>query len=111
MNANTVARHYDRLTPEERFRLILAAGARGDDAERDRLAKARGRITLSMQDYAPYAHAFDELALLVYIELLEEAARYFDASIREDDASDLFGGDDEGDEEEIKDDEADEEPD
>ena len=38
MTINTLARHYDRLGAEERFRLILAAGARGDEAEQDRLS-------------------------------------------------------------------------
>jgi hypothetical protein len=65
VNANAVARHYSNLTAEERFRLILAAGASGDEAERDRLVSAGQRITLSVQDHAPYAHAFDELAFLV----------------------------------------------
>jgi len=31
MNANAVAKHYGILTPEERFRLILAASGRGDE--------------------------------------------------------------------------------
>jgi hypothetical protein len=79
MNANAVAKHYDCLTPEERFRLVLAASGRGDQAERDRLVRAGQWIKLSMQDQAPYAHAFDELALLTYLELLEEAACYLDA--------------------------------
>src|SRR5262249_3778250 len=87
-------KHYDRLTPEERFRLILAASARGDAAERDRLAKAGGRITLSMQDYAPHAHAFTELALLTFIELLDEAARYDHAFGKVGECRALFGGDD-----------------
>jgi hypothetical protein len=94
MNANGLAKHYDRLTPEERFRLILAAGARGDQAEQDRLAQAGSRITLSMRDHAPYAEAFDELALLVFIELLEEAARYWEALGWADDASDGLGAED-----------------
>src|SRR5688572_10020205 len=93
MNASSIARHYGSLTPEERFRLIFAAGASGDEAERDRLVRAGGRITLSMQDHAPYAHAFDELALLVFLELLEEAARYLDALTRADDVDEFFGGD------------------
>jgi hypothetical protein len=95
MNANAVAKlHYGSLTPEERFRLILAAGARGDEAEQSRLVNAGGRITLSMQDHAPYAHAFDELALLVFIELLDAAAFYLDAFQWADDVSDIFEGDD-----------------
>ena len=48
---------------------------------------AGGRITLSMPDHAPYAHAFDELALLIFIELLEEAAGYLDAFARADDTA------------------------
>src|SRR4051794_6382524 len=76
MNATVLARHYARLTPEERFRLILAAEARGDEVERGRLAVAGQRIALSMPDYAPFIHAFDEMALVVFIELLDLAASY-----------------------------------
>jgi hypothetical protein len=41
MNANALVKNYGRLAPEERFRLILAARGRGDEAESDRLAKFR----------------------------------------------------------------------
>jgi hypothetical protein len=84
MKADVLARHYRLLTPEERFRLMLAAGARGDKAEQDRLVRAGQRITLSVQDHAPYAHAFEELARMIYLELLEEAAQYFDHFARAD---------------------------
>lgn len=40
MNINAVARHYDKLTPEERFRLVIEALARSDEQEADRLAAA-----------------------------------------------------------------------
>ena len=80
MKANAIARNYGCLTPEERFRLILAAGGRGDEAERERLMKAGGRITLVMSDHAPFAHAFAEIALLVFIELLDAASSYLEAS-------------------------------
>lgn len=86
MNANAVAKHYDRLTPEERFRLIYAAGARGDDAEQDRLKNAGGRMTVSVSDHWPYGQAFDQLALLVFIELLDTAATYLEALQMSDDA-------------------------
>jgi hypothetical protein len=92
MNANAVAKHYGSLSPEERFRLILAASARGDEAERERLVNAGGRITLSMRDHSPYAHSFSELNLLVFVELLEQAAGYFEAFFRADEAADIFGG-------------------
>ena len=76
MKAPRLAKNYKCLTPEERFRLILAASGRGDEAERDRLGHAGEKITLSMPDHAPYAHAFNDLSLLTFIELLEEAASY-----------------------------------
>lgn len=76
---NAIGRHYGRLTPEERFRLIVAAGVRNDPAERDRLLSAGQPITLRMPDHAPFGHAFHELLLLVFIELLDAAAAYLDA--------------------------------
>jgi hypothetical protein len=94
MKADVLARHYDRLTPEERFRLILAAGARGDEVERDRLVRAGRRITLSVQDHAPYAHAFEELARMLFLDLLEEAAQYVDLFARAD-AEGVFGAEEE----------------
>jgi hypothetical protein len=79
MNANAVAKNYRSLTPEERFRLILAAAGRGDEAEQDRLVQAGGRVERSMQDHAPHALAFIDLGLHMFIDLLEEAARYREA--------------------------------
>jgi hypothetical protein len=100
MNANAVARNYGRLTPEERFRLILAASGRSDEAERERLVNAGERIKLTMPDHYPYANAFDELALEMLFDLLEWAACYFDAFIRADEACEIFGDDEpEGDKE------------
>jgi hypothetical protein len=87
MKANAVARNYGCLTPEERFRLILAANGRGDEAEQERLVNAGRRITLSMFDHAPFVHAFDEIALLVFVELLAEASSYLELFHWVDDAS------------------------
>src|SRR5262249_43502535 len=100
VNADTLAKHYGRLTAQERFSLILAAGDRGDEAEQDRLVRAGGRITLSFPDHAPYARAFDDLAMLTFIELLDAAADCLDAWHLADGAE-PFGGDEgepEGDE-------------
>jgi hypothetical protein len=80
------------LTPQERFQLILAAGARGDEAEQARLANAGGRVRLSLQDHAPYALAFGELNLISFIDLLENAADYLDAIHQADDAEMIGGG-------------------
>jgi hypothetical protein len=79
MTLNTVAKHYASLTPEERFRLILAAGARGDDAEQERLSSAGRRIALSVNDHTPFALSFNELDHLVYADLLAAAADYLEA--------------------------------
>jgi hypothetical protein len=79
MNTQPLARLYDALSAEERFRLILAAGFRGDEAEQRRLSNAGGRLTLSVQDHQPFAQAFDELALLTFLELLEAAADYLES--------------------------------
>jgi hypothetical protein len=87
-----LAKHYNSLTPEERFRLILAASGRGDEAERDRLGRSGGRIALSISDHAPYALAFEEMSRSTYLELLEDAARYFDACALLDDGCDHLGG-------------------
>jgi hypothetical protein len=94
MNRNTMAKYYRALTPEERFRLIVAAGDRGDEAEQDRLANAGGRITLSSPDHAPFARALQELAMIVFLELTEEAAKHDDAWHRWEESSlmDLLGG-------------------
>ncbi len=93
MNASAVAKHFDCLTPEERFRLILAASARGDEAERDRLVRMGDRITLSMPQHAPYAHALEELSWLTFVELLEEAALFQDALVRTDETRNAFASD------------------
>jgi hypothetical protein len=46
-----------------------------------------------MQDHAPYAHAFNDLALLTFVELLEEAASYQEAFAIADDTCDTFDAD------------------
>jgi hypothetical protein len=79
MNRNGVAKHYGTLTAEERFRLILAAGARGDKGEQARLVGAGRRLTLCVEDHGPFALAFNELAVLTFGELLAEAADYLEA--------------------------------
>jgi hypothetical protein len=87
MNANTLVKDFAFLTPEERFRLILAAGGRGDESERDRLVQSGPRITVTMPEHAPYAHALSDLSHLTFIELLEDAAFYLEAFTRSDDAA------------------------
>jgi hypothetical protein len=78
MNTKLPPAVYDQLRPEERFRLILAAGGRRDEAERDRLVRAGQRLVLSFPDHAPWSHAFQEVALLTMLELLDAAAWYLE---------------------------------
>jgi hypothetical protein len=89
MNVNPLARHYGRLTPEERFRLILAASGRGDEAEQDRLTATAPRIALSFIHHMPFGLAFQEVALMIFIELLEDAALFQDADALASDALDM----------------------
>jgi hypothetical protein len=79
MKSHPLTKTYAFLAPEERWRLIMAASSRDDQVEKDKLLQAGGRITLSMRDHAPFAHAFDELSNLMFIVLLEDAALYQDA--------------------------------
>lgn len=78
MDLKDLTNKYCLLTAEERFRLIAAAGWRGDQAEQQRLIAAGDKIALSLDDHAPLAHAFTELAPLVYMDLLYEAHGYLD---------------------------------
>ena len=79
MNTNGMAKHYNKLTPEERFLLIVAASDRGDEAERKRLVNASKRITFSSVDYSPFIRALQEMAMVVLLDMLEEAAKRDDA--------------------------------
>jgi hypothetical protein len=76
MNTNALAKHYDQLTPRERLPLILAASARGDAVERERLARSGPRVGLTVPDHFGLAQAFDELSTLHLLELLNLAALY-----------------------------------
>ncbi len=76
MKDRSLEAQYMMLTAEERFRLAMAALGRDDEAECDRLARTGSLITLTTWEYVPYKAAFDELKLLVYIRLLEDAS-YF----------------------------------
>jgi hypothetical protein len=98
MNRNAIARQYHNLTPEERFKLILAAGARSDAAEQERLLRAGGRVALSLADHEPHARAFDELAVTIYVELLARSADYVELILRAGDGEHPSDDEDEQDE-------------
>jgi len=67
-----LGRLYDRLTPEERFRLKVLALARGDEEESERLT-----ATCSRRDYTMYDWGFvgrweaaRELAMFAYVDVV-----------------------------------------
>lgn len=51
MNKNGLAKLYDRLTPEERFRLDVEATARGDERESEKLVESCPRRAYTSLDY------------------------------------------------------------
>lgn len=83
MNRNGLGRLYDRLTPEERFRLDLEAMARGDREESQRLTRTCPRQTYVMNDwgFAGRWQLAGELTLRVYARIAQllERLRMVDA--------------------------------
>jgi len=67
-----LGRLYDRLTPEERFRLDVLALARGDEEESERLIRTCPRRGYTMNDWGFVGRweAARELALLAYVEVV-----------------------------------------
>ena len=71
------ARFYDRLTPEERFRLDVLATARGDEEESELLLRTCQRETYTMNHLGftgRWAGAF-EITLRMYIAINHELAK------------------------------------
>ena len=64
LNPDRLSKHYDKLTPRERFSLILAAGVRGDEAEQDRLQSSAPEHLFCVPDYRGYSEGFNEVASL-----------------------------------------------
>ena len=52
MSKKGLHRHYDKLEPEERFRLDMLAMARGDLEESERLTRSCPKYTYTMNDRA-----------------------------------------------------------
>jgi hypothetical protein len=65
-------RLYDRLTPEERFRLDILALARGDEEESERLTATCPRRGYTMNDWGFVGRweAARELAMLAYVDVV-----------------------------------------
>lgn len=76
-NGNALAHRYGLLAADERFRLAIEAGARGDDVERARLAASCPMQTGSWSDpaYFERVEASREMALVVALQLGPVAAQ------------------------------------
>jgi hypothetical protein len=76
MKADGLAKLYDRLTPRERLPLIVAATARGDEADRARLLASAPASLFRLPDYFGLAEGLRTLALFHVAEMLDLAARF-----------------------------------
>ena len=92
MNTDRLARHYATLTPAERLPLLMAASARGDEAEYEHLARSAPRVYLQAPDTFYLAEALLLATSLHMMELLNRAAGVLAAVCR------ISQGDDDGEE-------------
>jgi len=77
MNINSIQKHYDKLATVERFKLINAAAARGDDADRLALANSAATKTWKVITMRGYFDAFDFLAAWHVCAMLELDSLYW----------------------------------
>lgn len=77
MSKSSPHRHYDRLTPEERFRLDVLAMAREDSRESERLVASCPRFSYTMNDvgFVERWRSAIEITLRVYVALGEQLAK------------------------------------
>jgi hypothetical protein len=80
VNTKSLAGLYERLTPKERLPLMLAASARGDEAERLRLTRSAPTNLFKLPDFYDLAEALQMLSLFHAMQLLDLAALYWYAS-------------------------------
>jgi hypothetical protein len=74
---NGHARYYDKLTPEERFRLDVLAKARGDEEESELLQRTCQRATYTMK-HAGFTDRWDgilEITLRMYIGINNQLSK------------------------------------
>ena len=88
MNANGLARLYDRLAVWERIALLIAAQARGDDAEYQRLFDASALRTWRFSEHLLAEQALHVLTLQYVTEQLDAAVNYFFALWQSQNADD-----------------------
>src|ERR671928_528419 len=76
MKKDGLGKLYDRLTPEERFRLVVEAEARGDGRETEWLVRSAPRYTYEEADpaYTSLARASKDVTWAVCLDLLPRLA-------------------------------------
>jgi hypothetical protein len=77
MNMAALAKHYDKLTPEERCGLSLAAWSRGDELEYGRLVRAAPSLSFTFGGDWPQAVAFHYICWMHLLAVLDLAARLY----------------------------------
>ncbi len=74
---DSLKKHYDKLTAPERFALMVAAGARGDKAERKALADSAPKVTFEFPHCQGLAEGFDFLTTWHMIQQLGTAGTFY----------------------------------
>ena len=77
MNTNDLAKLYDQLSARERLSLLVAASARADAIERQRLQSSAPRLRLQAPHHYVVGTALVEAADIHLLTLLELAASYW----------------------------------
>jgi hypothetical protein len=77
MTTMKLAKLYEHLTPRERLPLLIAAGRRGDEAERERLVRSAPRVGYRLPDYHGLADSMQTALLLHLVERLDLGARFW----------------------------------
>jgi hypothetical protein len=77
MRKDGLASYYDRLTPEERFKLFIEAWARGDEGECRHLESSCPKRTYEMDDvaYLDRVKASEELTTIMCLDLAPRLAK------------------------------------
>ena len=77
MRKDTLEKLYDRLTPEERFRLVIEAETRGDEEEFGRLVRSAPRYTYTEADpaYTNLVRASQTVTWAVCLDLVPRLAK------------------------------------
>ena len=86
MNSNALARHYDWLTADERFVMLMAAALREDEVEEGRLLDTAPRMRLNVPHTFPLTLALQSLCDTFARKRLELALYYLRAMRAAEDA-------------------------